>query len=110
MQKERVDDFYPISQTIVQGQSIMWQLGFLVKINDHLAAAKRGDRERESKLINRLGQLRRSTSSLDVLNDDLKDAVKEAVTWLRSTGRSVNFGHDNPGMWVTLRDGRSPRF
>lgn len=110
MSKNLLNDFYPISNTMCDCPSGIWQVGMVVKLTEHLAAAKSGDRERESKLINRLGQLRRNTSSLNTLNTTLVDVVKQSADFLRSTGRSVNFAHEDPRYWITARDGKTPRW
>lgn len=102
------DEFYPVSDSI--GKSGFWHIGMLLKIEGHLNSARNGNRESESKLINRLGQLRRHISSFNELTPDLKAAVKEAVEWIRTTGRAVDFTASNPGSWITARDGKTPRF
>lgn len=104
------DKFYPVSETIRNNAGEMWQVGLTIKIQDHLNTARQGDRERESRLINRLGQLRRNMSSPDDLSPDLRSVIKEAVSWLRSTGRKVDFSDPDPRFWVTARDGKSPRW
>lgn len=81
----------------------------ITKLADHLSNAKKGDRESESKLCNRLGQLRRNIT-FDCLTDDLRITIKEACDWLRTTGRTVDFTQTNPGMWITSRDGKTPGF
>lgn len=105
----KLDEFYPVSNAMTNFAEGMWQVGMIVKLADHLANAKKGNKESESKLCNRLGQLRRNVK-FEGLTEDLRLAIKEASDWLRSTGRSVDFRHTNPGMWITARDGRTPRF
>lgn len=104
------DEFYPVSQTMSSGSAGMWEIGMTVKLAEHLAAAQRGDRERESKLINRLGQMRRNVASFDKLSDNVKEEVAKSVTWLRSVGRKVDFSNTNPAFWITARDGKTPRW
>jgi hypothetical protein len=100
------DKFYPAQANV---QLPLKQIGWTLKIREHLTLAKAGDRERESRLCNRLGSLRRSSPSFDELTEHLKDVVKEAVTFLRSQGRKVDFKHSDPACWITMRDGR-PRW
>lgn len=105
----KVDQFYPISETMTKAPTGMWQLSMSVKLLEHLEAAKRGDRERESRLINRLGQIRRCVE-FNCLTDNLKEVIGQAVEWLRSIGRTVNFKTEDPAMWITARDGKTPRW
>lgn len=105
-----VDSFYPISQTVQACPGGMWQISMTVKITSHLADAKAGSRDAESRLINRVGQLRRNVENFGGLGYDLKDAVLAAVTWLRSVGRRVDFSNPDARYWVTARDGVSPRW
>lgn len=105
-----IDEFYPVSRAIVQSPDAgMWMVSMVIKVNDHLTAAKSGNKESESRLINRLGQLRRCGPPFEKLPQDLQEGVRSAVAYLRSTGRTVNFAHPNPGMWITTRTG-DPRF
>ena len=106
----KIDEFYPESTVMAAQPDGMWQLGLVMKLEEHLAKARRGNRLYESKLINRIGQLRRCTRHFDQLQTPLQDKVKEAVTWIRSTGRTVNFDADDPRYWITARDGKSPRW
>ena len=105
----KLDEFYPVSQTMNSGSG-MWMFGLVIKMRDHLEKAKAGDREAESKLINRLGQLRRNMESTESFTQDLQDQILASVVWLRSTGRKVDFANPNPGLWITARDGKTPRF
>lgn len=82
----------------------------LMKITQHLHLSKKGDRESESKLINRLGQIRRHVVTVNDLSPDLLKVFKESVEYLRSVGRTVNFTAEDPGYWITARDGKTPRF
>lgn len=105
-----VDSFYPLSKTIQDCPGGMWQIGMVIKIEEHLTAAQAGDRVRESKLINRLGQIRRNVSSFNILNDNLKEVIVKSSIWLRSVGRNVDFKNEDPCYWITARDGKSPRW
>lgn len=106
----KVDEFYPKSAVMAAQPDGMWQLGLVMKMEEHLAKARRGDRLYESKLINRIGQLRRCVEHFDQLQTPLQDTVREAVAWVRSTGRAVNLSVDDPRYWITARDGKSPRW
>lgn len=101
------DQFYPPSETM-SGQSPFWQIGMVAKLADHRAGAEAGDRDKESRLCNRLGQLRRLVKREQML-DALREEVEEAVKFLRSTGRTVDFKQEDPAKWITTRDGR-PRW
>jgi hypothetical protein len=85
------------------------EMGLTLRITEHLAFAKTGNMDRERRLIQRLGELRSCNKPFSQLCDDLQKAVKDAVMFLRSTGREVNFTHPNAAMWITTRDGR-PRW
>jgi hypothetical protein len=102
-----IDLFYPISETIKT--SAIWQISMLVKLETHLQNAQNGNRLAESKLINRIGQIRRNVESFNSLNSDLQDVIKRSVEWLRTTGRTVDLKNENPALWITMRDG-SPRW
>ena len=101
------DQFYPPSETM-SGQSSFWQIGMVAKLADHRAGAEAGDRDKESRLCNRLGQLRRLVKWEQMLGP-LREEVEEAVKFLRSTGRTVDFAQEDPAKWITTRDGR-PRW
>lgn len=108
MNKQAFDEFYAPSSSI--GKSAVWEISMMLKISDHLKSAKNGNRESESKLINRLGQVRRHITNFNSLSENLTEVFKEAVEWLRSTGRTVDFTAKDPGYWITARDGKTPRF
>lgn len=108
MNKKAYDEFYAPSSSI--GKSGVWEISMLLKISEHLEAARSGNRESESKLINRLGQVRRHITNFNNLSENLMEVFKEAVEWLRSTGRTVDFKAKDPGYWITARDGKTPRF
>ena len=95
--------FYPILDL----ESPFTQMGLMIKIRNHLHAARRGDRERESRLINRLGSLRRSSKSFNGLTLDLQATVKDAVKFLRAVGRKVDFKNPDPALWITTRSGQA---
>ncbi len=101
------NEFYPHSNSI--HTSALWSIGFLLKIEGHLASAKNGNKEAESKLCNRIGQLRRHIASVEDLPEDLRAAVKESVDWLRNQGRVVKLGSADPREWISARGG-TPRW
>ena len=85
-------------------------IGLPLKLRGHLAAAKAGDRDRESRLINWLGRIRVSADTkFNDLPAELREAMKESCDWLRTQGRIVNFRDPDPARWVTTRDGQ-PRW
>jgi hypothetical protein len=102
----KVDEFYPIDNNF--STSPLREMGYIMRINENLRLAKAGDQVAESKLCNHLGTLRRSLEFKD-MSPDLQDVIKEAATWLRSTGRKVDFTNPDPALWITTRSG-SPRF
>ena len=106
----QLDYFYPVSESILGCTDGMWQIAMSLKLSDHRQKAMAGDREAESRLINRLGQLRRCCHDLGSLSEPLQAEVRASAAWLRSVGRKVNFHNSNPAMWVSARDGKSPRW
>jgi hypothetical protein len=98
-----VDEFYPMSQTIAACPQGLWQVGMVTKLANHRANAQRNDRVAESKLCNRLGQLRRQMKTAE-MSTALKDEVKASVVYLRSVGRIVNFKSDDPRQWISTRE------
>lgn len=104
------DELYPVSETMQNTGSPFWQIQMDAKLSGHLANAKNGDRNSESKLVNRLGQMRRNVPTLSLLNESLADTVKECVDWVRTTGRKVDFANQDPRYWITARDGKTPRW
>lgn len=103
-----LDEFYPVSETIRAQPRGMWVHSMEFKLREHPAAAAGGSRDSESRLINRLGQLRRNCPGS--LPDELLPLVKEVVGFLRKVGRKVDLVNPDPRFWVTARDGRSPRW
>lgn len=104
----RVDSFYPISDTM-QSVSRFWEIGMVVKLADHRQRAKQGDRDAESRLCNRLGQLRRNVPTMKQMSPNLQEEIRESVQFLRSIGRRVDFMNPNPAYWITTRSGK-PRW
>lgn len=105
-----VDIFYPVSEVIVEQPHSTWQFQMVLKLEGNLQAARKGNYEFETQLINRLGQIHRSVKDFSIMTSELMDTVTEALRWLRAIGRRINFQHDNPAYWVTQRDGYSPRW
>jgi hypothetical protein len=103
---DNVEKFYPIDNDF--STSPLREMGYIIRINENLRLAKAGDRVAESKLCNRIGTLRRSLEFKNI-SPDLQDVIKEAVTWLRTTGRKVDFTNPDPALWITTRSG-NPRF
>lgn len=102
-----IDKFYPISQTM-KNKGFGVKISLLTKLNGHLRNAKNGNCKAESKLCNRLGQIRRHFQWSE-LDDDLQSAVKESVEFLRSVGRNVDFKNEDPRYWITNRN-KNPRW
>ena len=102
------DSFYQVSQTMVDCPQGLWQAGMMVKLAEHLKAAKQGDRDRESRLVNRLGQLRRCVES-SYISPGLQEQIVAAVGWLRDHGRTVDFSSADPAKWISQRGG-APRW
>ena len=100
-----LNSFYPLSETIKK--SALWQVSMIIKIEGHLRNARNGDGEAESKLCNRIGQIRRHVKHVDHREPDLMGLVKESVDWLRSQGRKINLHSEDPREWISTRDGRS---
>lgn len=104
-----IDKFYPKS-FIFQFSGRFWEGKMIRKLSDHLTAAKEGDRVRESRLINRIGQIRRNVKDTSKLSTDMKSMIAESIEWLEKVGRKVDFKNPNPALWITARDGKTPRW
>ena len=89
------------------GQSL-GMIGLIARLREHLVLAEAGDRSRESRLINRICQIRAS-AEFNSLAPEVRGMVKRGVDFLRSTGRKVNLQSPNQIDWVSQRDG-SPRW
>ena len=100
-----IDTFYPISETIQQAPNGLWTIGMFTKLETHLKNAMEGDRDAESKLVNRLGQLRRHYPTFAAIPANLQGSIKRSAEWLRTTGRKIDFKNENPALWITQRDG-----
>lgn len=99
-----IDNFYPISETMKNSPTGMWQVGMVVKLETHLQSAKNGNRDSESRLVNRIGQIRRNVP-IDQISQSLLDVVKKSANWLRTTGRVVDLKNPDPALWITQRGG-----
>lgn len=104
-----VDFFYPFSKNINNMPQGMWQMDAAMRLRHNLTLAKKGDMEAERRIINRIGTIRRSVNSMQEINQDLLEVIKEAADYLRSTGRKVDLSNKDPRYWITRRDG-SPRW
>ena len=101
---KREDEFYPHSETMAAMPRGLWQIGMVVKLATHRANAERGDTEAESRLCNRVGQLRRWLK-FDDMTENLRDELRESVAYLRRVGRIVNFKSEDPRAWISTRSG-----
>lgn len=102
------NEFYPVSDTILNCPGGLWQLGMILKLEEHLRNAQRGSGEAESKLCNRIGQLRRCVP-FNVLTTNLQEKVGECIKWLRTTGRVLDLKNEDPRQWISNRNG-GPRW
>ena len=50
-QQSVFDSFYPVSQTMVNCPQGLWQFGMMVKLAEHLKAAKQGDRNEQLTIV-----------------------------------------------------------
>lgn len=101
-----INEFYPITSWYsLESGEFSWT----VKVQVHLENAKNGDKVAESNLCNCLGQLRRSVEDMSTISSNVMDVVKEGVAYLRSVGRVVDFGNEDPRYWITRRGG-GPRW
>lgn len=104
-----IDKFYPISETIRACPNGMWQISMVVKLESHLQAAKNGDRDAESRLVNRIGQLRRHFPEISDLPPNIFNAMRKACGWLSTNGRVFDLLNEDPALWVSQRGG-APRW
>ena len=98
------DQFYPVSQTMVQMPQGIWQIQMAAKLAGHRQNAASGSKDAESRLCNRLGQLARNVEWKH-LTDALREEVHLAVVYLHSVGRTVDLGGPDPRVWITTRGG-----
>lgn len=104
--------FYPASDTVRNGAIGvgMPYLSLQIKLREHLRLAKLGDRDRESRLVNRIGQIRRMVpEGLSACHPEIRDVVKEACQFLQSQGRRLDFRSTDPRYWISARGG-GPRW
>ena len=83
-------------------------MSWITLAKQHKTAAKSGDHDHESQLINHLEQIRRHLHS-DQLSQGLADQFKEACLWLRSEGRKIDLRNEDPARWISQRGG-APRW
>jgi len=106
------DQFYPRNEGLAQGLSLGLHetvVDWLLQCAENLRLTSAGDKARESRLVNQLGQLRASVADFDSLPHSVQQMVRAVVLYLRSTGRIVDLGNQDARFWVTRRDG-SPRW
>jgi hypothetical protein len=109
---EKIKQFnkhYPIDYDLTPPHT--WRAtctNYIKDIKENLALAKIGYRKAETRLCNILGTIKRSVNH-DDLTVGLLRAIEEAVAWLQSVGRRIDFTHPDPAMWITDRKG-DPRF
>jgi hypothetical protein len=93
-----LDTFYPASDHL-KDQYVAAILGMVFKLREHRLSGN------QSKLANRLGQLRRNVADFTSLPEDLQEEVKIAIFYLRSSGRTVNLGSADPREWISTTTG-----
>jgi hypothetical protein len=103
---KKIDDFYYVDKILLKYP--IREIDYMIKLKHYLQLAKIGDRNYESQLCNLLGTLRRSIQ-LDILSPCLQTIIKQAVQWLQTTGRKIDFSNPDPALWITKRNGK-PRF
>lgn len=96
------DQFYP---KINNPEGLGKIMGLVVKIRSHLEAAKNGDRERESRLCNRIGQTRATWENFTDMPLEVQEVITESVSYLRSVGRKFDFVNPDPAWWISTRGG-----
>ncbi len=107
---DRIEKFYPRSASIANMANTMTQIQLEMKLRGHIQAAQGGDRERESRLINRIGQIRREfPNGLAAVPERIRTVMREAVEWLRSVGRVTDFKNPDARYWISQRGG-APRW
>lgn len=106
-----LDEFYPMTDSLksaVLGNTV-GTLGLEQRLRSHLSKAVLGDRAAESRLVNRVGQIRRCAGTIDRLDPGIRQAMRESVAWLRVVGRECDLSSPDPAKWVSKRGG-APRW
>jgi hypothetical protein len=112
--KDRFDSFYPISESL-KIDGLAW-VDMLSKLSNHRINAERAlaegrdPGEYESKLINRIGQIRRMKPEGKGLSHDILEEIKLGIKYLKSRGRKIDLENENPAHWISNRDGTGPRW
>lgn len=102
-----IDQFYKLSPEMLNDCN-EWQTKVTGELKTYLEKAKQGDRDAESKAINLIGTIKRSTNFVD-LTHSLVGIIRLAVEYFKSTGRTVDFSATDPRMWISGRSG-GPRW
>lgn len=111
-QQAKFDAFYKtghIFDAALRGQNGA-DLALVIEIAKLLEKSKAGDKDAESALCNKVGAARRSLETPEVATPLVKQMLKDSIDHLRGTGRKVNLKLENPALWITMRDGSSPRW
>lgn len=100
------NEFYPVSQELIVLNPV-YTFGWIEVVQRLLDEAKVGSSSAESELCNRIGQLHRCQP--ERIPSPCKALVVEAIRFLRSQGRVVDFTQFDPRLWISRRGG-SPRW
>lgn len=100
------EEFYPYSETLKRG-GMGAVLSMKQKLIGHLIAAKSGCMVSESKLANRVGQIRRVFPGK--CPETYRAEMTDAIEYLRSVGRKVKLESADPRFWISRRGG-GPRW
>lgn len=106
-----IDKFYPQSDSMeacATGKCV-GVVGLVQRLQTHLDAAKTGSMDAERRLISRIGQVRRHVPVYSKIDAQVQVCLALAIEYLRSVGRKVNLGSDDPAMWISQRNGQ-PRW
>lgn len=103
-----VDINYPF-QYLMKDAIEDWEKSFYIKIKGCLILAKKGDILFENELINYIGTIQRNRHGFNELNQELYYLIEEAIEYLKSVGRKINFNHKDPSHWISTRSGQ-PRW
>lgn len=103
-----VDTNYPF-QYLMKDAIEDWQRSYTIKIKGSLLLAKKGDILFENELINYIGTIQRNRYGFEELNQELYGLIEEAIEFLKSVGRKINFNHKDPAYWISTRSGQ-PRW
>lgn len=81
---------------------------FVERMMFRLGEAKKGDKKSESKLINRLCDVRASIDNLSKVPQNLREMILMTTRYLMSIGRKVDLRPEqtDPKLWVSARGGQ----